>query len=336
MSLTKHAIIRYQVLDRCFRNTGRKYDIENLLEECNKALLDFDPYSNGIKKRQLYDDIRFMKSEQGWSVEFDDIKEGRKVYYRYADTTFSINNQPLNQAEAGHLKSAMLILDRFKGLPQFNWIEELLPKLDQTFNLSEVSTKVMSFDSNEYLQGIENLSILFNAIVHQSPLKITYKSFKKSEPNLLEFHPYYLKQYNRRWFLLGKTEGYDTISNLALDRIVAIEEANINFIPNTKIDFEEYFEDIIGVTIPEEEQLTKIVLKASLSLAPYIKTKPIHGTQTKIHDNEEGYEFSIEVKPNRELESIILGFGEELQVLQPPSIRQKIIERIQKNLSIYN
>ena len=66
MSLNKNAQIRYQVLDRCFRNTGRIYFIDDLLEECNKALLNFDSTSKGIQRRQLFDDIRFMESEQGW------------------------------------------------------------------------------------------------------------------------------------------------------------------------------------------------------------------------------------------------------------------------------
>ena len=57
MSTNKNALIRYQVLDRCFRNIGKMYFWEDLLEECNKALIDFDPNSNGIQRRQLFDDI---------------------------------------------------------------------------------------------------------------------------------------------------------------------------------------------------------------------------------------------------------------------------------------
>ncbi len=336
MSLTKYAIIRYQVLDRCFRNPGKQYNIEDLLEECNDALSEFDPKTNGIQKRQLYEDINFMQSEQGWSVPIEKTKRGRTVYYQYDDLNFSINNQPLNQMEAEQLKSAMMVLGRFKGLPQFEWIEELLPKLDQTFSLSKQSEKVLSFDNNEYLKGIEHLSELFNAIIYNKTLLIQYHSFKSEQPNSIIFHPYHLKQYNKRWFLFGKSQHFESLTNLALDRIVSIEQAGEKFVPNSIVDFEEYFDDVIGVTIPEDKSITKIELLANSGLAPYIKTKPLHGSQKSVSEDEKGYLFSIEVIPNRELESVILGFGESIIVISPSDLRDQLTHKIRQNLNNYN
>ena len=68
MSVNKNALIRYQTLDRCFRNPGRMFFWEDLLEECNKALINFDPKCEGIQRRQLFNDISFMESEEGWSI----------------------------------------------------------------------------------------------------------------------------------------------------------------------------------------------------------------------------------------------------------------------------
>ena len=107
MATNKHAIIRYQTLDKCFRNPGRKYFIEDLIAECNKAIYDFTGNPDGIKRRQIYDDIAFMESEQGWAVPLKKYKDGRKVYIRYEDLSFSINNSPLNNAEEEKLKEAL-------------------------------------------------------------------------------------------------------------------------------------------------------------------------------------------------------------------------------------
>src|SRR5690606_16159090 len=192
MSTNKNAMLRYQVLDKCFRNTGKRYYINDLVEACNNALLEYNPDSEGIKKRQLYEDIRFMESSQGWSIPLDRIKEGRKSYFQYEDSNFSINNQPINDSEAEQIKSAMLVLSRFKGLPQFEWVNELLPKLDQTFKLSSHSGHIMSFESNEFLEGLEHLTEIFKAIQFRQTLDISYKSFKSAEVNDMSFHPYYL------------------------------------------------------------------------------------------------------------------------------------------------
>jgi hypothetical protein len=63
MATNKNAVLRYNTLDKCFGNFGRKYYFDDLVDEVNRALLDFDPGSTGLKTRQLRDDIRFMKSE---------------------------------------------------------------------------------------------------------------------------------------------------------------------------------------------------------------------------------------------------------------------------------
>lgn len=336
MAITKHALIRYQTLDRCFRNPARKYYITDLLEACNEAIKELEPDSNGIRKRQLYDDIRFMESSQGWSIPLERIRDGQKTFIRYEDCNFSINNQPINELEAEHLKSAMLVLKRFKGLPQFEWINELLPKLDQTFQLSNQSDTIISFDSNEFLKGTDYLSPLFNAILYKQTLAITYKSFKSEKDALLTFYPYHLKQHNNRWFLFGKSGDYENLTNLALDRIKAIETVGTEFIANVAIDFEEYFEDIIGVSKPEDGILTKIKLEANISLAPYIKTKPLHGSQRTVVDNDQGFVFTIEVIPNYELEKMLLSFGEDMKILAPNEFKQKMKTRFAQSLNNFD
>lgn len=336
MAITKHALIRYQTLDRCFRNPARKYYIMDLLDACNEAIKELEPDSNGIQKRQLYDDIRFMESSQGWSIPLERTRDGQKTFLRYEDCNFSINNQPINELEAEQLKSAMLVLNRFRGLPQFEWVNELLPKLDQTFQLSHQSDTIISFDSNEFLKGTEHLSPLFNAILYKQTLAITYKSFKSEKDTLLTFYPYHLKQHNNRWFLFGKSGDYENLTNLALDRIKEIETVGTDFIANEAIDFEEYFEDIIGVSKPEGATLTKIKLEANISLAPYIKTKPLHGSQRTVVDNDQGFIFTIEVIPNYELEKMLLSFGEDMKVLAPNEFRQKMKTRIAQSLTNFD
>ena len=134
MATNKHAIIRYQALDKCFRNVGKRFFIENLIDACNNAIYDFSGSSEGIKKRQVFEDIKFMESEAGYSIDLIRHKEGRRVFYRYSDTNFSINSQPLNEIEANQLKEALVTLGRFKGMPQFNWISEITTSLESQFS----------------------------------------------------------------------------------------------------------------------------------------------------------------------------------------------------------
>lgn len=327
MATNKNAILRYNTLDKCFRNFQRRFYFEDLINAVNEALWDFDPKLEGVQTRQLRDDIRFMKSENGYNAPIEAIRDGKKAYYQYTDKSFSINKSPLNHTEAEQLKRAISILQRFDGAPQFEWVNELGPMLTSQFGLSTTKQKVMSFELNIDYSGYDKILPLFNAIENKRVLKIKYHPFKK-EPFELIFHPYYLKQYNNRWFVLGLNEQKNIPTwNLALDRIESINETANNFIP-TNIEWDDYFYDIIGVTKPLDGTTEEVKLIFSKEQADYIHTKPIHASQKARFLDTGELLVTIKVIPNYELESLILSFGEKLEVVEPISLREKIADRI--------
>lgn len=334
MSINKNALIRYLTLDRCFRNPGRMYFWEDLLEECNKTLLEFDPKCGGIQRRQLFDDIRFMESEAGWSIPLLRIRFERRVYYRYEDLSFSIRNQPLNNLEAEQIKSALQIISRFTGTPQFEWVNEMIPMLESKFGLIKHKNKIISFENNIDLKGLHFLGPLLNAILNEQVLQVKYKSFKSKELYDIIFHPYYLKQYNNRWFVFG-LNSKNQIANwtLALDRIESISETTQKYI-QSKIDWDEYFYDIIGVTRPNDADLQEIVLKFSPEITSYVITKPIHPSQ-KHKIESTGLDVKIKVIPNFELEQLILSFGEHVKVISPSNLKERISQRLKIASSFY-
>lgn len=269
MATNKHALIRYHALDKCFSNFARRFYIEDLISACNDALYEFtgdsrysDPLNPGISRRQVLVDIDFMESEAGWGSLIDRVKDGRRVYYRYEDPEYNINNQPITDEEIAQLRETMLMLSRFKGLPQFEWIDSMITNLEDKFHLKSAGRSVIGLDGVAYADGIEHITPLFNAILNKTPLNIKYTTFNKKSFDWI-IHPYYIKQYNNRWFLIGlNNDEFKSITNVALDRIVSIEQANVAFIENTLIeDFDEYFEDIIGVSFPTEGTIQNVILR---------------------------------------------------------------------------
>ena len=289
MATNKHATIRYHALDRCFSNSGRKYFIEDLIEACNEAIYDFSGIEDGVKRRQVFDDITFMESEQGWSIPLERIKCGRRVYYMYSDKSFSIKNIGINQSEAEQLEETLTILSRFTGLPHFDWIEEMKIRIENTFKLKNNAKAIVGFEHNPYLKGFHFFTDLFNAIKYQQVLNIKYRSYKQDTETDIIISPWYLKQYNNRWFLFGFNKGYQLLSNLALDRIISIKESVEPFIKNDILDFEEYFEDVVGVTINHNAPIENVIIRISNDLWPYINSKPFLDchviTDTDSHQN---------------------------------------------------
>lgn len=334
MATNKNATIRYQALNRCFRNPGRKYFINDLIEACNDSLLDIDPSSTGIKRRQVFDDIKFMRDSQGFDAPIESYKDGKKVFYRYSDLSFSINNQPLNEKEAGQLKEALLTLSRFKGIPQFEWVDEIKTRLESSFQLKS-REKVIEFEENPFLKGKEHIGILYDAIVNKQILDIQYHPFNKQEPLQIVLNPYFLKQYNSRWFLFGRNEEFNTISNLPLDRIIEIKETQRHYTDSETWDFEEFFEDVVGVTVNKNVEPVKILLQINRSLWPYIESKPIHGSQKVKSKDSESVTIELTLQINYELTAVIFAFGEEVKVLAPDELKISIKNKAEALLKNY-
>jgi hypothetical protein len=337
MPTNKHAAIRYNALDRCFSNFGRKYYIEDLVEACNKALYDFSGIEDGVRRRQVLSDINFMMSDEGWSVPLLRIRDGRRVYFRYADKNYSISTIPVRQNELESLKDAISTFSRFKGLPQFGWVDELAARVDQLFDISYDNSPQIGFEENPYLKGLNFFADILSAVKHQKVLRILYLPYKKTEPALMKIHPYYLKQYNSRWFLFGYNQDFGTISNLAIDRIEKVSAAPDEFIPNTDTDFEEYFDDVVGVTVDPTGTVSKVVFRATESLAPYIKSKPVHGSQRLLSENEDGSTtFQLSVQINYELVSQLFAFMDGITVESPKELRKSISDKLKKAIENYS
>ena len=336
MATNKYALIRYKILDKCFRNLGKKYFINDLIEECTIVLEEIDSDTNGISRRQIFDDITFMESKEGWNIDLIRHKESKKVYYRYADTNFSINDMPLNEIEIVQLREAIDILSQFKGMPQFEWVNELIPKLNQGISTNDSKDTIIEFDNNQYLKGIEFIGELHNAIFYKKALKITYKSFTSETSYEVDFHPYYLKQYNNRWFLFGYNPLYDKSDwNLALDRIISIKELKSKYIKNTTIYWNEYFEDIIGVTKPENGKVENIVLQFNKSTGNYIFSKPVHGSQKAKWINENTLEISLNLIVNYEFERLILSYADSVTIIKPKKLISSIKTKLKSAFEKY-
>lgn len=329
MANLKNGSIREMVIDRCLSDQKRKYSTKDILNACNKAL-EAEGYAIVTSLNTIRSDMRAI--EQRWIAFGGEIKEekvGRNKYYRYSTPGFSIYNAELSEEDLNKLNQTLLVLSRFKGLPQFEWIEEFNARFKSAFMASPKTDEIISFDDNEYAEGREFISVLFDAITEKNVLTIEYRRFSSNDEVVHTVHPYYLKEYNNRWFLLGLDDHHQLLTTFALDRIISAKHCNKKFIENTEINFREYFKDVIGVTVKPEEPVSCIKLWVSKEQYPYLRTKPLHRTQKVIEERQDGsVTVQIEVRENYELIQKLLSFGEKVIVVEPYDLRKKMQERI--------
>lgn len=333
MPNTKCSDIRYRVIDRCLRRGG--YSTSGLMAEVNKEL-ELQGYAKVTALNTIRQDMDYIGSSYP-DITIVDRKVGRNVTYSYDNPESSIFHLPFNDNELAQLSQCMAILSQFEGTPQMEWMQSFVERFRQYLNINVDGRRVVGFDECRYLRGKEHFAELLSAICNKQVLAIGYKSFRRGSVKEVILHPYYIKEYNNRWFLLGKEHGFKSISHLAFDRIEWIKAVSeVTYIENKEYDFnDEYFSDIIGVTKRIECEPEKIRLWIAESLYPYIKTKPLHESQKDKGQDDTGYLIEIEVRPNYELEQMILSYGERMKVLSPYGLRERIRERLEKGIKNY-
>ncbi|EJL73039.1 helix-turn-helix transcriptional regulator [Chryseobacterium populi] len=330
MSSNKNALIRYKTLDKCLKNKYRKYTLEDLIDECSEALFEFEGKESFVSKRTVQLDLQNMRSEKfGYEAP---IEVYERKYYRYSDPDYSIHNISVNENDLKAMNNAVQILKQFKDFSMFKEMNGVIQKLEDSIH-STSQKSIIHLDKNEQLKGLEHIDALYEAIINKKVLNILYKSFTARESNSYIVHPQLLKEFNNRWFLicLYKQKMY----NLALDRMEAIKvEETIQFI-DKNLDGDEYFKDIVGVTVSDTMKPRNVVFFVDVSNAPYVKTKPLHKSQEIISETEEGTVFKICVQINFELERLLLGFGDCLIVHKPRKLRLRMEEKFRAGSKNY-
>lgn len=237
MPKNKNAEYRFMVLDRCFSDYHHKYNIEDLLEKVNDKLYDANGCKSMILERQLRGDFSAIRKMLPDGVYLDAIPyDGKKCYYRYSEPDFSIYKNELSVSEVQNLRSTIEMLGKYRGLPSNGWLEEVISNLEIRFGVKNNAENLVSFGQNEQLKGLEYLSDIIDATINHQSLEIEYISANGNH-HQHTLHPYFVKQYNGRWYLFGLDEKEERIKNLAFDRIKSLALSTYIFRKNEIVDF---------------------------------------------------------------------------------------------------
>ena len=369
MPSNKNAVIRYMYLDQMLSDRYNKYTCEDLLKKVNERLKfagyptiggNQSNYDRYIKsgKRVIQLDIQALQ-DSPFNMEIDSSEKlsGAPVY-RYADQTQSLFSKPLSDDEKQLLQEVLNTLGQFASLASFEWLNDLQEKLNdkRSFGRGEydkemsANRKIISFSSNDYLEGKDYLGTLFAFISNKKVVDVEYKPFGEA-PRTIRLYPYLLKQYNDRWYLIGTPLAIpefpyreDFYVNLPLDRMNGVTAVDgVDYIDCDET-FEEHYEDIVGITWLKEEVLTDILLAVKNTYTGYVDTKPLHGSQAKLsvdrqaelHNKYEAFEgytfYTLTLKPNRELYNTIYHNGDNIVLLSPSRIRENMIQELTSSI----
>jgi len=321
MPNTKNQFLRYEILHGLL-SKGFKYEKDELLRLLNEQL-ENKGYKI-ISKRTLVYDLNYLE-EQGAEIH----RPNKSDKYYYYKEQFIPEGSQFTEEDIEILNQAINLLKGIAGFRIAKDVEDVLYRLKYTRHIiTGESQNLISFEDHTMAVGIEWLDKLSEAIHYKRCLFVEYKPFIEEKKEMI-FHPYFLKVYRNRWFAFGLNENEKKINILALDRIFTVKNCNFNYVENTSFNQREYFRNLIGVTYPENELPLNIQLKIDKNLSPYIKTKPLHRNQKIIQEIDDGgLIIELFLVINYELMSVILGYGDEIEVISPPKLRNFIKNKL--------
>ena len=334
MAQNKNALIRYKTIDHCLQNTSRLWTLKDLINACSDALYEYEGRDVNVSKRSIQLDIQLMRSDKlGYNAP---IEVFDKKYYRYAEEGYSITDIPVTENDMNVLSEAVEMLKQFKDFSLFSELGGIIQKLeDKVYTEKTHQSSIIHLDKNEQLKGLEHLDVLYQAILKKICLRMTYQSFKARDADSFDFHPFVLKEFNNRWFVVGKKNVEQHILTLALDRIVGIDFNLEKEYLAHNFNADRYYANTIGVTVLTDEQLMNVVLRVDRSNAPYVLTKPFHHSQQLIKRDKKGVVIELKVHLNFEFERLLLGFGDTIEVISPRILRSRIRRRLNQAAALY-
>lgn len=326
MPKNKNAYIRYRIIDGCLRNKQKPFPSKTeLIEACENI--------GQISLRTIEQDLYDMQFDEELGY-FAPIQFNRKQKgYFYSDAFYSINKFPLRENDLYALEFVFSLLKQFEGIGPVEQYRETLNKIEELINIRSVfgeneTENFIEVEKSLSTRGNQFLNELMLSIKEKKTVKLFYKSFSSNAVKQYLFFPYVLKEYRNRWYVIGRNKNSESIATFALERIHDLILTKEYFKKDDAFSAKEYFKYSFGISVNNNLNPVKIVLKFDAMQAPFIKSQPWHQSQKIITDSKKEFIIELNVIPSYELRSQILGYGSTVEVLKPADLRKQIINEL--------
>lgn len=222
----------------------------------------------------------------------------------------------------------------FDERPELN--ERILEAFD-TFNALNISDRLSDYIHFEKRrpQGTENLYGLLHAIKNKVQISFDYQKFWEDTTTSRIVEPYALKEFRNRWYIIAHDLKDKRVKSFALDRLSALEITNRKFQYPNNFDVTEHFRYCFGIISPNGHEPQEVILSFNPFQGKYIKTLPLHESQTILKDNDEELRVKLTLFVTHDFFMEILSYGDNVKVIQPDSLIADLKKASKNVLKLY-
>lgn len=309
-SLNKQALLRYRVINEQIRRHSYP-SMEELLEACESKI--------GVRfsTETIQKDIRAMKNDEALGYEapihFNRLHRG----YEYLIKDYSIENVNLSDNEYDVLENMIDILKQFRGSKLGTNYNSAVDKVSTSIreHMEQRTKPVISLEPQSEYIGLQDIDNFIRYIKECIPISVVNTKHGDFIGDII--HPYMLKEYHNRWYVIAYSEHDDSISVFDIRFLYDVYElTNRKFI--FKIFNEDaFFKHSIGVGI-QEDLLEKTQIEFRKVVYDEVNSIPLHPSQTIVKHKKNGdFVVELEVYITNEFFNEILSFGPSAKVIKP-------------------
>ncbi len=279
------SIARYSLIINKLRRRPASFDE---ILDCLKIESEIQSYNFVISKRTFQRDLNDIRSLYGIEIYND---KRNNVYY----------------------------IDHQEGAV----INERILEAYDTFNALSLSDRIaehIEFDVRSSL-GTENLHGFLHAIKNKFQVTFRYQSFTADKPSIRRVEPYFLKEYKGRWYIVSVDCKDKSIKSFALDRLTDLGVSKSPFVIDKPDNMDHYYEHSFGIVGPNlASEPEDVILKFTKNQSKYIKSLPLHSSQTIIEKDDESMSVKLKVHITYDFIMELLSHGSQVKVCSPVSL----------------
>ena len=251
-----------------------------------------------------------------------------------------MDDVPLTEKDINAIKAASTILHQFKNTSLFGQYEFAIQKiLDRAISSEKSSShneeQIIQFETLPTIRGNENLEIFLSAIKNKKVVQFDYFNFSKNIKSVRRMHPYLLKEYRNRWYLIGKSELKEKVITFGLDRIFDPILLEQTFRVDNNFSADNFFKHSIGITVFNEFP-NEIIIETNPILSKYLISQPLHHSQIlKEVINNGNHIFSFHLLITYELKMLLLGFGKDCKIIAPEILKKQVLNDLKELIFSY-
>lgn len=316
MNYSKGALLRYRAIDDILTNQYRKYPtLEEILDHCNEKLsADFslETISKDLKNMRYAYPIGFDAP-----IKYCSFNKG----YHYTDPKYKFTGVSLRPQELDAIEEALDIIRALGGSrisENFNHaVEKLLSATLENEQEKEDRLPVLQTMLTPPSRGFESFDLFYKACKEKIPVSFIHFSYKKRQYKHIILHPFLVKEFENRWYVIGYSENHGSIRTFGFDRITAPLLMKKKYIQTDLEERRSYLNDVYGVFPIPDAVKEKVVIHVSQLGTHYFQAYPLHESQVIEKKNHGNSVITYELIPSVELARYILSQGADVSIIEP-------------------